>query len=101
MQDAEGLFEGWASKLIVELSKKALVNTHVRFLDNSIQPQETDSYDDISPIKAFRNTMNGMTTEFITIVGQIDQENAQNLAMLRAEKESIDRSVIEHKRKAA
>lgn len=52
--NAEGLFEGWCTKLIVELAKKGLVNTHVRFLDNSVQPQETDAYDSVSPLKHFR-----------------------------------------------
>ena len=63
--NAEGLFEGWCSKLIVELAKKGIVNTQVRFLDNSIQPQETDVYDDVSPLKSFRMAMSGMTDEFI------------------------------------
>ena len=76
MEDEEGQYEEWAINLIVEISNKALVNNHVRILSNETQPQETDSYDDVSPICAFCNQINGMSKEFIKIVGQIDNKNS-------------------------
>ena len=44
--------------------------------------------------------MQGMADEFLKVVGAIDQDNAQKMAMFRAKKSTLDLSIKEHQRKA-